>query len=372
MSISKEHPSHRIVFDNTLMVTNTSLANRNNSISYIKGCAILGVILIHLIDWSEIQWSHGVESFKNFLYPFVMLFIATAGSLMVIASRKYDMLTAAKRILKRGLEIFAVYFVYNISKLYIYDFDKQPYYKGSFEDGSLSLANVLTLKIFTVPIPILLTIAVYIVLSPAILVVLRKIKFPKIFLLALVGILLILNYATTIPANPANALLYSDEYVLFPIALWLIPFLLGMYFGLLDLDRQLTRQILLWGFLTAVSYAWWISSGHDTWQPGSAMYPLHPYYISFSFFFMFVLIAGFSQLEKYHHPVLNRVLSTLQMFGDNTLELYILHWLVIDLTSWALFPNLVWLWLIMPLFFVFYSFLHRQKIDRYMQYLAVA
>lgn len=330
----------------------------------------MGVILIHLIDWSEIQWPHVVDNLKNFLYPFVMLFIATAGSLMVIASRKYDMLTVVKRMMKRGLEIFVLYFIYNISKLYIYDFNKQPFYQDAFEGASFTLANILTLKIFTVPIPILLTIAVYIVISPAILVVLRVIKYPKTFLLVLVGILLVLNYATEIPENPASDLLYSDTYVLFPIGFWLVPFLLGMYFGMLDLDKHKIRQIMLWACLTGISYAWWIRSGHSTWQPGSAMYPLHPYYICFSFFVMFVLIAGFDQLEKYNHPAINRVLSTIQMFGDNTLELYILHWLVIDITSWILFPYLAWLWLIMPLFFVIYSFWNRQTINRYEQYLS--
>ena len=349
------------------MTTNPQLAKRNNSISYIKGCAILGVILIHLFDWSEIQWSAEVKNVKELLYPFVMLFIATAGSLMVIASRKYDMGIAAKRLVKRGLEIFGVYFLYNITKLYIYNFAKQPFYLGALDSGQLTLGNILQLKIFTVPISILLTIAFFVVLSPLILSLLRKIKYPKAFLLFLVGVLLLVNYAFTVPSNAVTDFLYSKNYILFPLALWAVPFLLGMFLALLDLEQYKLGQIAIWGSLTIVTYSWWRYSGHSSWQPSSAMYPLHPYYIAFSFFFMFVLIAIFAKLEKYKSPFLNRILATLQVYGDNTLELYILHWLVIDLTSWLLFAYMPWIWLIMPLFFVAYSFWNRQKIDRYFQ-----
>lgn len=349
------------------MTTPSPLAKRNNSISYIKGCAILGVILIHLFDWCEIQWTPEVKNLKEFLYPFVMLFIATAGSLMVIASRKYDMFTAAKRLSKRALEIFGVYFLYNISKLYVYNFAKQPFYQGAIDNGTLTLANVIKLKIFTVPISILLTIAFYVLLSPLILVVLRKIKYPKIFLLFLVSVLLVLNYTVAMPSNAVTDFLYSKNYILFPIALWAVPFLLGMFLALLDLEKNKAGQIGLWAVLTAVTYMWWKLSGHTTWQPSTAMYPLHPYYITFSFFFMFVLIAVFAGLEKLNSPLINWILATLQVYGDNTLELYILHWLVIDLTSWTLFAYMPWLWLIMPLFFVGYSIWNREEIDRYRQ-----
>lgn len=342
-----------------------ALPKRNNAISYIKGCAILGVILIHLFDWCEIQWSPEVKNLKEFLYPFVMLFIATAGSLMVIASRKYDMPTAAKRLIKRGLEIFGVYFLYNITKLYIYDFTKQPFYQGALDNGTLTLANILKLKVFTVPISILLTIAFFVVLSPLILAVLRKLKYPKSFLLLLVGALLVINYAFVIPSHAVTDFLYSKDYILFPIALWIVPFLLGMFFALLDLEQYKMGQIVIWGTLTAITYFWWQQSGHTTWQPSSAMYPLHPYYIAFSFFFMFVLITIFAGLEKIKSPFINRILATIQVYGDNTLELYILHWLVIDLTSWTLFAYMPWIWLIMPLFFVGYTFWNREKINRY-------
>lgn len=340
-------------------------ATRNNSISYIKGCAILGVILIHMFDWCEIQWSNEVKTIKELLYPFVMLFIATAGSLMVIASRKYDLITAAKRFVKRGFEIFAVYFSYSIIKFYIYNFDKQPFYKGWLDNGTLTLTNILQLKVFSVPITILVTIAFYVTFSPVILALLRKIKYPKSVLMILVGLLLLLNYKITLPDHPVINFLYSKNYVLFPIALWAVPFLMGMYFALLDLDRHKTLQIGLWGVLTLVSYKYWLTTGHNSWKPSSAMYPLEPYYICFSFFFMFVLIAIFAKLEQLKSTTIKQVLATIQVYGDNTLELYILHWIIIDITSLLIYPHLEWIWILIPLFFVGYTFWNKDKVNRY-------
>lgn len=340
---------------------------RNNSISYIKGMAILGVILIHLFDWCEVNWSLEVKNIKEGLFPFVMLFIATAGSLMVIATKKYSLAIGSKRLIKRSLEIFAVYFGYNILKVLIFDFHKQPFYLWQIEAGTLNWLTILKLKAFSVPITILLTIATFVMLSPLVIILLRKLPFPKTCLVILTSLIFILNYFVTPQSHFITDFLYSKNYVLFPIALWSVPFLIGMYLALLDLEKYKYQQIIFWGLTTGVTYFWWRASGHTTWQPSTAMYPLHPYYISFSFFFMFVLVTLFAKLETLQSLFIKRVLATIQMYGDNTLELYILHWIIIDLASWVLYPHLAWLWLIMPIFFIFYTYVNRTKVARYLK-----
>ncbi len=343
------------------MTVSTIPQKRNNSISYVKGCAILGVVLIHLLDWSEVRWSSAVRDAMQLLYPFVLMFLATSGSVMVLASRKYPFPVFARRIVKRGLEIYAVYFAYSAIKFLIYDFDKQPFYDQFRHNGTLTFTHIFTLRAFDVPITILLTIAFFVVISPWILALVQKTKFPKTALVALILILGILNYAVPHPDNALVNFFYSKGYVHFPIALWAIPFLIGILLSFLDIDKTKFWQLPVWLILTGVSYWWWKHSGRTEWQPSAAMYPLYPYYISFSFLCMTVLIIMFSFLEKWHQPVINKGLSVLQLFGDNTLELYIAHWIVIDLTSWFLNTRMILIWLFVPLLFVGFAVWRRKR-----------
>jgi len=350
--------------DRIFMNTTTLPTKRNHSISYVKGCAILGVILIHLFDWSEIAWSPLTKNFKEFLYPFVMMFLATAGSVMVIANQRHDFLTGAKRAVKRALEIFAVYFVYNLGKILIYNFDQQPFFKGFEAQGTLTFSGILTFKAFSVPITILLTIAFFVMVSPIILLLIKKTRHPKIWIMVLISALIVVDYAIVWPSNSFVDFVFAKKIVTFPIALWAIPFLIGMLLALYDIDKTKFIQIPIWFVLTIVCFVWWKALGHNEWQPSAAMYPLHLYYVAFSFFYMSVLIVLFSRLEKIRSKSMAWFLSILQVLGDNTLELYILHWLVIDVASWILYPNLFWIWLFVPLFLAGFVFWHRRKVSK--------
>ncbi len=337
---------------------------RSHSISYAKGCAIIGVILIHLIDWCEIHWSENFLLFKELLYPFVLIFLATAGSLMVIASQKYDLSVASKRFVKRGAEILAIYFLYSSIKLLIFDFDTQPFFDQFRNNGTLTFTHIFTFKAYDVPITILLTIAFFVMFSPIILLLIRRAGRPKTVLSVLVLTLFFINYILPHSTNAFVDFIYAKGNVTFPIMLWLVPFLLGMLMALYNFEKWKYALLFFWGVMTIFSLVWWRHSGRSEWLPSAGMYPLHPYYISFSFFFMYLVMILFDQLEKLKNKKFRQLLAAIQIFGDNTLELYILHWLLIDLTSWLLYPNMFWIWVIIPIFLVSFALWHRSKIEK--------
>lgn len=341
------------------------MTQRSLSISYAKGCAIIGVVLIHLIDWCEIQWSNNFLLFKELLYPFVLIFLATAGSLLVIASKKYDFFVASKRLVKRGLEIFFIYFLYSGIKLLIYNFDKQPFFNQFRTSGTLTFLNILTFKAYNVPITILLTIAFFVVISPLVLLVIRHTKYPKLFLSLLILVLLLVNYLLPHPQNNFFDFIYARGNITFPIMLWAVPFLLGMLLAQYDFEKSKYIILIISGVLTGVTYFFWGQFGRHEWRPSAAMYPLHPYYISFSFFFMYGLMIVFSCLEKIKSRVVRYFLAIVQLLGDHTLEIYIAHWLLIDMVSWLLYPHMYWLWVVMPVFLIFFLIWKRKNISCY-------
>ena len=119
---------------------------RNYYFSYLKGWAIISIILIHLLDWSGLILSKTSLCFKELLYTSVLFFIATAGGLVYLAYGKYDLLTASKKLFKRGSELIAVYFLYNIIKLYVYNFYTEPFYNRFASAGKMNLINILSLN----------------------------------------------------------------------------------------------------------------------------------------------------------------------------------------------------------------------------------
>lgn len=134
---------------------------RNYYISYIKGWAIISIMLIHLIDWSNLVLSESGLYFKEFLYPSVLFFIATAGGVIYLAYFKYDLWTASKKLFRRGGELIGIYFLYNIVKLYIFDFSREPFYHKFIFSGEMNLTDILSLNSFAAPISIILTIGIF-------------------------------------------------------------------------------------------------------------------------------------------------------------------------------------------------------------------
>lgn len=336
---------------------------RNYYVSYLKGWAIISIILIHLIDWSNQILTKNQLYFKELLYPGVLFFIAVAGSTIYIAYAKYDLLTAVKKSFRRGGELIAIYFLYNITKLFIYNFSVEPFYSQFIAAGKLNLINILALKSFTAPISIILTIGVFLIISPFFLW-LAKMKNGKTIIGCLLAAVIAINYFLPLPAGALTDFLYAKNNITFPLALWLVPFLVGFYLGMWDLEKYKGKLFLIFSGLTIVSGLAYFK-GWDEINLTGQMYPLKLFYVFFSFAFMYLLIYVFSFLEAWRNAAVNFLLSLIRLLGDYTLAIYIYHWLVIDITLWLFYPRADYILYSVPIFIAAYLVIKRKKLAEY-------
>ncbi|MEK7213434.1 MAG: acyltransferase family protein [Patescibacteria group bacterium] len=343
-----------------------NLKKHNPYISYIKGWAIISVILIHLLDWSEMGQPKGLQPFKELLYPSVLFFIANAGSVIYLAYSGYDSLKKPTlRLIQRGLELIGVYFLYTLIKFYIFNFGQEPFYQQFIGQGKFSLTHLLTLQSYSVPISIILTIGAFLIISPLLLWLVRKTKYPKSLIGVLIALVLIFNYVLPLPQNTLTNFLYSKNLILFPLLLWLLPFLMGFYLALDGMDKHKRRYLIIFGFLTAGFYFY--LSGQGAWlRPSGYMYPLRLYYIFYSFTLIYLLFYLFTWLKKFNGKLLKYVLATLRALGDYTLSLYVLHWVVIDLILWIFYPKGYFIWPGVILLLAVFIGWRRERIKQYL------
>ncbi|MFA6486485.1 MAG: acyltransferase family protein [Candidatus Magasanikbacteria bacterium] len=348
------------------------MTKRNYYISYIKGCAIIGVLLIHLIDWSNIILTPTDKLWRELAYPAVLFFVSTVGSVVYVAyAHRDDFQKTVWRLVSRGLQLIGIYYLYNLIKLWIYDFDTSPFYWQFSEKHIFDWKNILTLHSFSVPITIIYTIGLLLVISPIFLWITKKFKHSKLIIFLLIILLSFLNYCLPPGGNFIANFVYSRDIVIFPLALWLLPYLIGFYLAMIGFDRHKGKLLALFIFLTALTYYPLHASG-ATWQLSSYMYPIKLYYIFASFTLMYALIWVFAFVEKTtkgSFAVLRMTatgfLTLMRFLGDRTLSLYLFHWIVIDLTIWYYFPRVKMIWVWGPIFVVAYLCFHYKKIRKY-------
>jgi len=336
---------------------------RNYYFSYIKGWAIISIMLIHLLDWSGLILPKYSFYFKEWLYPSVLFFIAISGGLVYVAYGKYDLLTASKRLLKRGGELIAVYFLYNIIKLFIFNFSTEPYYLQFISQGKMNLTNILSLHSFTVPITIILTIGAFLLISPLFLY-LSKTKYSKLAIGTLIAAAIYFGYFFPVPGNMLTNFLYSKTNVMFPLMLWLTPFLICFYLSMIGFEKHKGKLLLVFSALTIIFGVLQFNNFSSVNFSGQ-MYPIKLFYVFSSFAFMYLLIYVFYFLEKAGRPAINFFLSLIRLLGDTTLAIYIYHWLVIDFTLWIFYPRTKLILLTVPLFLVIYVIIKRKKLLEY-------
>ena len=336
---------------------------RNFYVSYLKGFAIISIMLIHLIDWSNRSLVDYQLYLRELLYPGVMFFIATAGSVIYLAYMKYNWRISTRKLFRRGSELVGLYFLYNIVKLYIYNFPSEPFYAGFTAANKLNLISLLELKSFTVPITIILTIGILLLVSPIFLWLARQ-KYPKLIFGGLIAALVVLNYLIPLPTNSLIDFLYAKNNVMFPLMLWLLPYLIGIYLAMIGLEKHKGKLLLLFSGLT-ISAALAPFGNSGTLKLTDNMYPLELYYVCFSFAFMYLLIYIFYFLEKLSQRFANFFLALFRLMGDSTLGIYLYHWLVIDLTLCLFFPKTVYIWLTVILFIAIYVGAKNKKLKEY-------
>ncbi|MFA6548029.1 MAG: acyltransferase family protein [Candidatus Magasanikbacteria bacterium] len=338
---------------------------RNHFISYIKGYAILSVMLIHLIDWSNINVNVTGNWLKELLYPGVFFFMSTAGSVVYIAYGKAETWSKpAWKLFKRGWQLIGMYYLYNIIKLFIYDFSKEPFYWQYTEHGKMNWQNILTLHVFSSPIGILLTIGALIILSPILLFITKKIKWSNLFIsLILLGIIINAYFIPT--SGLISDFVFSQNNISFPLALWSIPFVAGYLIASLGFEERKHWWLAIFLPLAIVSYFYQTKHGLSI-IPSHSMYPLQAYYLFVSLLFTALLFYIFFILEKIPCSIMKKVLSLIRFWGDSTLAIYVYHWIVVDLVMWAFFPQTKLIWVAVPIFLLLYTIVKRAKFKEYL------
>jgi hypothetical protein len=64
-------------------------------------------------------------------------------------------------------------------------------------------------------------------------------------------------------------------------------------------------------------------------------------------------------------PLIKKILAAIRLLGDNTLHLYLYHWIVIDLTIWIFSPYVGYIWITTPLFLIAYLIFKKRKFVEY-------
>ncbi len=341
---------------------------RNFAISYIKGLAILFIILIHLIDWGDMAVSPTGRLLKQILFTGVVFFMATSGSVVWIAYGKSDdLVRSTKRLVRRGAELIGIYYLYNILKFAFFDFSTENFYGGFMSQGIFNWKGILTLQSFAVPIPILFTIGFLIILSPIFLYILKKVRGGVWYLVALLTVVIGVNYFFPLPANTVTNFLYARGNITFSILPWFTAFLLGLLVAYAGFEQK--KKIFLFLFTALVPLSlWYASAKGQSWYVDASLHPLQPQAIAMSFAFMFALMYVFDFFQKYiAYSTIRILLATLRVLGDSTLWLYIVHWIVIDSILLTLAPRSFLVWPAVGLMFVGFLWWKRRVIQEYSQ-----
>jgi peptidoglycan/LPS O-acetylase OafA/YrhL len=338
---------------------------RNFYISYIKGFAIIAVLLVHLIDWSNVVLSQTQIIAKEILYTAVLFFISTVGSVAFIAYHHHeDLQKPTKRLITRGFQLIGIYFLYNLMKLPIYNFQQEPFYYQFINQHKFSVTDILTLQSFSVPITIILTIGLFLLIAPLFLWIAKKTKHPKSIIITLIVLLVMLNYLIPLPSNPVTDFLMSKHTVMFSLLQWSLPFTLGFYLAMMGFEKVRNKAFPLFTLLTILCGSFLFTT-HQPLYISWYMYPLRPYYIVASFCWMYMLIYLFTWMEKIDHPLMNHTLALVRFLGDHTLSLYIYHWIVVDITLWMFAPQAKMIWWTVALFFIVFVIMKRNKLKAY-------
>lgn len=339
---------------------------RNFAISYIKGLAIIFIMLIHLIDWGDMAVSPTGRLWKQILFTGVVFFMATAGSVIWIAYGKSDDIKrSTKRLVSRGLQLIVVYYIYNIIKFAIFDYSKENFYYGYKSQGIFNWNGILTMKAFAVPIPILVTIGYFVVLSPLFLYFLKKVKGGVYYLLALLAFVVTVNYFIELPHNVVTDFLYGRGYIFFSPLPWFTAFLLGLLVAYAGFEQKKKLFLGLFTALIPLSI-WYATSRGQSLFIDESLHPLKPLAISISFAFMFLLIYLFDWIQKFSaRKWVRKSLGTLRFLGDSTLWLYVAHWIVIDTTLWVFAPHSFVVWYTVFVMIVIFTIWKKKEIETY-------
>ncbi len=347
----------------------TQKQKRNLYISYIKGVAIIGIMLIHTINWSNINLPRWGEVFEDWLHAAVFLFVLTTGSVLYVAYQHRTVAQQWKRLLHRAGTLLFIYYLYSIIKLLIFNFSTEPFYLQFINKGTFTVSDILAFHSFSVPITVLITYAFLLALAPLILLISKRSRYAAWVLSLLTVGIFVLNYLTPLSVinNPIIQFVYAKGYIAFPVMLWIVPLLMGFILAQIGFERQRLWLLIGGGVSTLVTMGVLLHY-HESLELSAYEFPLEPYFIFAGVLCLALFIYVFRFLERVRNKWMKWFLAVIRLLGDNTLHIYVLHWVVIDLTIWLVAPTVTWIWVMVPLFVIGYLIWSRKKLFSYYRY----
>lgn len=336
-------------------------SNKNLYISYLKWVAMICIILTHLINWSNIDvisWSF-LYYFRDFIKVGMLFFIALSGSLIIIAYDKYnDLKKISTRLIKRSIILLGVYFAYNILKLYIFDFQKEPYYWGYMENQTFNLDWILTFKSFSVPLTVLPLFSVLLAITPIFVYIHKRLKYQKFIILSILTFFVLLDYILIFPKIGFIKYLYWIDTVFYWINLWIIPFIIGIFLWIIWFEKKKKEILAIFWLLFGINLIYLFINNKSI-LIENYLYPLQIYHILASFFIMFLFVYLYDALKKINSKTIQLILEFINFLWDNSLNVYIWHRLVIDIAIWLFFPFVKVIWFIVPTSMIVYFILKK-------------
>ncbi len=342
--------------NSALIMTKIKSSTYDHSISFVKGIAILGAIFIHLLDWSNYVTTDWLLQFKELLYPVIFIFVACSGSLAYISFKRRSYKLSSQRVLVRGIQLIGIYYLYNLVKLFFYDFKVEDFYLKFQDAGTLDAWGILTLQSFTAPVSIIFTIGTFLLLTPVIMRLLGSKKLQWTFPL-LIGGLLLLNYSGLYPHNAVFDFLLARNNIMFPLLLWLPVYLIGMYLAHVGFNKAAFMKLLFF-LLATILYAISFIDLSKVWLPREFAYPMSIYYMLFSLTATYLLVNFFNLIRN----ISERITEPIEMLGESTFSLFIWHLVIIDLTRLFYPQNPMIVWTTVSLYvllFIAYKYIKR-------------
>ena len=341
----------------------------NNILSYMKGVALFMIITIHLLDWTNMR--AGIDfplGVREFLYPAVFFFIALSGSVVYIAYKNRPLRESTKRLFLRAGQIFILYYLCNGLKFFLFQEEifplmLEPSYYQFVNEGTWNWEGILFLHSYSVPIGILLSIAFFLLLSPFLLWITQKIHFPRTAILILLGIVSSISFFIPLPASPVTDFLLAKNFVFLPPLLWFVPFLIGFFVAMMGFEKW-KNEGLFFSAVGTVAIMYSLHNEGRALQPTWYMYPLQIYYVFISTFVFFVVIWILDYAAKYSFYGRKYFFGLLRFFGDHTLSVYILHWIVINISIYFFSPNIKILWKTVPIFLLLFLVFRWKKFQK--------
>lgn len=346
--------------------------SRNLTLSALKGFAILAIMLIHLFDWSNLIAGVSYPAWvREFLHLFVLFFVALSGTVIFIAYAPRPLEKSTKRLMIRGLQIIGIYYAYVLIKFFLfqsglYPIQAEPYFMMFEQAGLWTWKDMLLMHSGSVPLGILVTIGVCVFVSPLFLFIAQQSTFPKLSILILA---LISFYFSFI--SPLNIpILYAQGFSFFAPLPWLTVFLFGFFLGMIGFEHQ-KEKLLLWLSVFSVASMYFFAASGKALYPTWYMYPLNWYYILVGFFIMVVLMYSIDSILKYqNNKYVGYGFNFLETAGNETMYLYIAHWIAIDTILWLNYTVLqtyeksYYIWYAVGLVLLFFIWQKRSVIFR--------